>query len=209
LIRIARIKRIDPQLSCTGTATAATSPVGEIGGMDEETRGRILVVEDDPEAALFVVHVLANRCRFEVIHTADPLVALRLATDEHWDLLVTDLDMPGMTGLELLGALRQVAPGLPVAVVSAHALDGASAGLPGDADRYLEKPLRVDQLIATATALIGRGRPLSDDPRRDNLRAWPLKSREPGSSSPARVRGSGGRWLAGWPRRAPGWWSTT
>jgi DNA-binding response OmpR family regulator len=35
------------------------------------------------------------------------------------------------------------------------------------------KPLRVDQLIATATALIGRGRPLSDDPRRDNLRTWP------------------------------------
>ena len=87
--------------------------------MDEETRGRILVVEDDPEAALFVVHVLANRCRFEVIHTADPVVALRLATDEHWDLLVTDLDMPGMSGLELLGALRQVAPALPVAVVSA------------------------------------------------------------------------------------------
>ena len=137
----------------------------------EVTRARILVVEDDPEAALFVVHVLANRCRFEVIHTADPVVALRLATDEHWDLLVTDLDMPGMTGLELLGALRRVAPGLPVAVVSAHALDGAPAGLLGDADRYLEKPLRVDQLIATATALIGRGRPLSDDPRRDSLRA--------------------------------------
>ena len=132
----------------------------------------ILVVEVDPEAALFAVHVLANRCRFEVIHTADPVVALRLATDEPWDLLVTDLDMPGMTGLELLGALRQVAPGLPVAVVSAHALDGAPAGLLGHADRYLEKPLRVDQLIATATALIGRGRPLSDDPRRDNLRAW-------------------------------------
>jgi CheY-like chemotaxis protein len=55
------------------------------------------------------VHVLANRCRFEVIHTADPVAALRLATDEHWDLLVTDLDMPGMSGLELLGALRQVA----------------------------------------------------------------------------------------------------
>jgi CheY-like chemotaxis protein len=174
LIRIARIKRIDPQLSCTGTATSATSPVGEIGGMDEETRGRILVVEDDPEAALFVVHVLANRCRFEVIHTADPVVALRLATDEHWDLLVTDLDMPGMTGLELLGALRQVAPGLPVAVVSAHALDGAPAGLLGHADRYLEKPLRVDQLIATATALIGTRRqrwagPYPDTPAHDTL----------------------------------------
>jgi CheY-like chemotaxis protein len=102
------------------------------------------------------------------------VVALRLATDEHWDLLVTDLDMPGMTGLELLGALRQVAPGLPVAVVSAHALDGAPAGLLGHADRYLEKPLRVDQLIATATALIGTRRqrwagPYPDTPGHDTL----------------------------------------
>jgi len=107
--------------------------------------------------------VLANRERFEVIHTADPAEALRLAADEHWDLLLTDLDMPGMTGQELLAALRQVAPALPVAVVSAHVLDGAPAGLLGPADRYLEKPLRVDQLIATATALIGQGRkPASD-----------------------------------------------
>jgi CheY-like chemotaxis protein len=157
LIPIAPTGRVDPQLSCTGTATPATSPVGKIGGMGGEVT-RVLVVEDDPEAALFVVHVLANRCRFEVIHTADPVEALRLVTDEHWDLLLTDLDMPGMTGLELLEALRQVAPGLPVAVVSAHALDGAPAGRLGHADHYLEKPLRVDQLIATATALIGRGR---------------------------------------------------
>jgi DNA-binding response OmpR family regulator len=61
-----------------------------------------------------------------------------------------------------------VAPALPVAVVSAHVPDG----LLGHADHYLEKPLRVDQLIETATALIGRGRPLSDDLRRGNLRAW-------------------------------------
>lgn len=134
------------------------------------TRGRILVVEDDPEAALFVVHVLASRGRFEVTHTADPAEALRLAAAGHWDLLLTDLDMPGMTGLELLGALRTVAPGLPVAVVSAHA-PGTIAGV--QADEYLEKPLRVDQLIAMATALTGRGRrPLTDKSGHDNLRTW-------------------------------------
>jgi CheY-like chemotaxis protein len=119
---------------------------------------RILVVEDDPEAALFTVHVLTTRGQFEVVHTADPAEALRLVTDEHWDLLLTDLEMPGMTGLELLAALRQVAPVLPVAVTSAHALDGTLASLLGHADEYLEKPLRVDKLIATATALIGQGR---------------------------------------------------
>jgi CheY-like chemotaxis protein len=47
--------------------------------MVEVTRARVLVVEDDPEAALFLVHVLANRCRFEVVHTADPATALQLA----------------------------------------------------------------------------------------------------------------------------------
>jgi hypothetical protein len=73
----------------------------------------------------------------------------------------------------LRGALAfQPSGGQDPAVLAVHPA-GAPAGLLGDADRYLEKPLRVDQLIATATALIGRGRPLSDDPRRDNLRAWP------------------------------------
>jgi len=134
-------------------------------GSVDGASGRVLVVEDDPETALFVVHVLANRGRFEVTHTADPATALRLAAAEHWDLLVTDLDMPGMSGLELLGALRQVAPGLPVAVVSAHAPGEMTAALLGHADEYLEKPLRVNQLIATATALIARGRqPLGTAP---------------------------------------------
>jgi CheY-like chemotaxis protein len=82
-------------------------------------RGRILLIEDDPDAALFAVYVLANRGQFEVTHTADPAAALRLAAAEHWDLVLTDLDLPGMTGLELLGALRQVAPALPVPAVKA------------------------------------------------------------------------------------------
>src|ERR1700730_7811765 len=67
----------------------------------------------------------------------------------------------------LRGALAfQPSGGQEPAVLAVHPA-GAPAGLLGDADRYLEKPLRVDQLIATAAALIGRGRPLSDHPRRD------------------------------------------
>ena len=152
---------LGPQLSCTRTATWAGRRLGQIVRMSmskaDGTRGRILVVEDDPEAALFAVYVLVNRGGFEVTHTADPAVALRLAAAEHWDLLLTDQDLPGMTGLELLGALRTVAPGLPVALMSAHAAATTDA-LIGQACEYLEKPLRVDQLIAMATTLISRGR---------------------------------------------------
>jgi len=130
---------------------SATSP--------EVTRGRILLVEDDPDAAVFAVHVLSKRAQFDVTHTADPAVALRLAAAGHWDLVLTDLEMPGMTGLELLHALRQVAPALPVAVVTAHVPVGMThAALLSEADAYLSKPLRIDQLISTATDLITNGR---------------------------------------------------
>ena len=66
------------------------------------------------------------------------------ATREDADsgLLLTGLDLPGMTGIELLAALREVAPALPVAVTSAHALDGTLTSLLGHADEYLEKPVR-------------------------------------------------------------------
>ena len=127
--------------------------------MPMTSAGRILVVEDDPEAALFAVFVLANRGQFDVTHTADPAVALRMAAAEHWDLVLTDVQMPGMTGLQLLDALRRVAPALPVAVVTAHAPMGtAHETLLSEADAYLSKPLRIDQLISTATDLIRNGR---------------------------------------------------
>jgi CheY-like chemotaxis protein len=64
-----------------------------------------------------------------------------------------------MTGLELLHALRQVAPALPVAVVTAHVPAGMThTALLTEADAYLSKPLRIDQLISTATDLIRNGR---------------------------------------------------
>ena len=54
-------------------------------------------------------------------------MALVLAATGHWDLVLTDMDLPVMSGAELLAALRQLAPALPVAVVSAHVL-GRGAG---------------------------------------------------------------------------------
>jgi CheY-like chemotaxis protein len=119
-------------------------------------RGRILLVEDDPEAALFAVTVLAKRGQFEVTHTPDPAVALRLAAAGCWDLVLTDVDMPGMSGLELLDALRLISPALPVAVVTAHGHLRAAA-MARRADEFLTKPVPVDQLLATAAALIGQG----------------------------------------------------
>ena len=124
----------------------------------EATRARILLVEDDPEAALFAVHVLTKRAQFDVTHTADPAVALDLAAAGHWDLVLTDFELPGMTGLELLDALRRIAPALPVVVITSH-VHLRTAALLRRADEFLTKPVRIDQLLATVTALIERAAP--------------------------------------------------
>jgi two-component system, NtrC family, response regulator HydG len=121
--------------------------------------GRILVVEDDPEAASFVIQVLGVRGNFDVTHTSDPVAALLRASTESWDLVLTDVEMPGMTGIELLESLRQVAPDLPVAIMTAHASVGHAIGaLRNRADEFLEKPLRPAQLTATVTRLVAKGR---------------------------------------------------
>jgi CheY-like chemotaxis protein len=131
-------------------------------------RGRVLVVEDDPEAALFATLVLRERGRFEVTHTADPAVALVLAASRPWDLVLTDMDLPVMSGLELLAALRELRPGVPVLLVTASPArafpvtsdlagrPGAPAG--GRPDGLLIKPFRAGQLLSAVATLAGGGR---------------------------------------------------
>jgi CheY-like chemotaxis protein len=119
--------------------------------------GRILLVEDDPDAAMFFRDVLTGRGGYEVTHTADPALALSLATRETWGLLLTDLHLPGMTGLELLAAVRAVRPALPVILVSAH--DPPLLHLPcGFPDAFLHKPVPAGHLLNTAAGLLARHR---------------------------------------------------
>ena len=119
------------------------------------SRGRILLVEDDADSAYYAVHVLTTMGHFEVEHTNDAAVALQRARSEPWDLVLADADLPSMTGTELLEALRQAAPALPVAVMTAHvAIGAAMESLRRSADAFLEKPVPPARLIAVASALI-------------------------------------------------------
>lgn len=118
--------------------------------------GRVLLIEDDSEFALFCTHVLAKGGRFDVTHVADPTAAIALAAARPWDLVITDLDLPLMSGFEVAAVLRRTAPGLPVVIVTAYPQDAPILTLaehPAEPDALLAKPITVDLLLATATAL--------------------------------------------------------
>jgi CheY-like chemotaxis protein len=146
--------------------SAHPSPLGSAA--KPSGRGRVLIVEDDPEAALFATLVLRERGRFDVTHTADPAVALVLTASRPWDLVLTDMDLPVMSGLELLAALRELRPGVPVLLVTASparafpvAPDPSGrpgAPVDGRPDGLLIKPFRAEQLLTAAVTLAGGGR---------------------------------------------------
>ena len=112
-------------------------------------------MEDDADGAYYALYVLTTMGHFEVGHTPDPAAAVQRARSEPWDLVLADADLPSMTGTELLEALRQAVPALPVAVMTAHVAVGAAMeSLRRSADAFLEKPVPPSRLIAVASALI-------------------------------------------------------
>jgi two-component system response regulator HydG len=126
---------------------------------DSGPAGRVLVVEDDPVSARFITLVLSNDGGFEVSHAGEPKAALAQLKNGNWDLVLTDVEMPGMTGLELLGELRQISPDLPVAIMTGHAsLDYAVQALRSSADEFLQKPMSPQRLLEVATTLVEKGR---------------------------------------------------
>src|SRR5580692_9534175 len=126
--------------------------------MDGSAPARILLVDDDAALGRYLARVL-TRGGFEVIHELDSGGALHRIETESWDLLITDIEMPGMTGLELLDRVRQLEPDLPVAVLTGNpTIDYAVTALRSAAAEFLQKPIAAAELVAKATELVEAGR---------------------------------------------------
>jgi len=118
---------------------------------------RILIIEDEPELARHISRALG---RHDHLVTAkyDGHEGLRAALADPPDLIVLDLGLPGMDGLELLASLRREQCPSRVLILTArgeveHRIKGLKAG----ADDYLAKPFSLDELIARVEAMGRRG----------------------------------------------------
>jgi DNA-binding response OmpR family regulator len=126
-----------------------------------------LVVEDDPDIVELVVHYLQGD-GWSVETSDDGRVALERLRDDPFQLLVLDLQLPGMDGLALCGALRREKKtrDLPVVMLTARGDEADRVlGLEVGADDYLVKPFSPKELMARVRALFRRiERPGSETP---------------------------------------------
>ena len=118
---------------------------------------RILVAEDDAPLADAFREQLARE-QFAVQTVADGSEAQRLAIDHPYDLVVLDVDLSGLRGLEVLRNIRSRKPDLPVLVVTGSPLvEERVRGLDAGADDYLAKPFAFTELAARIRAVLRRG----------------------------------------------------
>jgi two-component system OmpR family response regulator len=112
----------------------------------------ILLVEDEPGIVDFVGRGLKAQ-GFAVAAVMDGVEGERRALDDQFDLIVLDLMLPGRSGLEILAAVREAKPNLPVIVLTARGeIDDRVAGLDAGAVDYLVKPFSLAELIARVRA---------------------------------------------------------
>jgi len=116
---------------------------------------RILVVDDEPQLTRVLRTGLTSR-GYDVRAAADGLAGFETFTDWHPDLVITDVAMPVMNGLELCRRLRAISP-VPIIVLSAKGEEKTKVeALDLGADDYVTKPFGIDELLARVRASLRR-----------------------------------------------------
>ncbi|MCX5404088.1 response regulator [Streptomyces sp. NBC_00335] len=119
---------------------------------------RVLVVDDEPQIVRALVINLKAR-KYEVDAAADGASALELAAARHPDVVVLDLGLPDMDGVEVIKGLRGWTR-VPILVLSArHSSDEKVEALDAGADDYVTKPFGMDELLARLRAAVRRAEP--------------------------------------------------
>ena len=137
-------------------AAPATLPATEAAAPTPRQKPHVMYVDDD-QALVFLVQRLLHRRGYEVSGFTDPheaTAALR-AAPQRYDLLVTDYNMPGFCGVDLVREARLIRPGLPVALASGYVTaEIEQAALAEGAQALIHKPNDVEELCATVQRLI-------------------------------------------------------
>jgi len=132
--------------------------------MADSAKGTVLVVDDEP-TILEVVGRYMEHAGYETLRAADGPEALRLAAEHRPDLVVLDLMLPGIDGIEVMRQLHE-APGARIAVILLTARGEESdrlIGLRRGADDYVVKPFSPKELVARAGAVLRRVSPPDEE----------------------------------------------
>ncbi len=114
-----------------------------------------MIIEDDPELALILTNYL-TKFDMEVIGAEDPYIGLSLLTQHKFDLIILDLTLPGMDGLEVIPKIREIS-NIPIIISSARDdITDKVIGMERGADDYMPKPYDPRELVTRIKTILRR-----------------------------------------------------
>src|ERR671922_2279585 len=126
---------------------------------------RILIV-DDEEVLRDVLEVVLRKEGFDAVLAATGEEALNVLDTEEVDLVILDIMLPGISGIDTLRAIRIANPTLPVIVITAFSsIDGAIEAMKHGAFHYIPKPFKNEEVILTVNKALEQRRLTSENER--------------------------------------------
>ena len=111
---------------------------------------KILIVDDEPDMLRLLSMIIKEKTSYEVATTNNPLEALEMAKKGGFDLLVADLKMPGLNGIELLESVKRFDEDIPTIIITAYAtVEAAVETMQKGAFDFMTKPFRKEQILFT------------------------------------------------------------
>ncbi len=136
---------------------------------------RILIIEDEPDIARLLRLHLGELAEDPQI-ACDGTEGLRLALGSRWDLILLDLRLPGIDGLEICRRLRQQPYYVPIVMLTSKSGEGDRvSGLDIGADDYITKPFSIPELLARLKAIFRRVERLESEESTREIRAGDLQ----------------------------------
>jgi len=111
---------------------------------------KILVVDDEPNMLRLLKTILMDKTGYEVDTTNNPLEVSKLLQEGHHDLVVTDLKMPIVDGMDLIDIIKKIDPLTPVIVITAYGtIETAEEAIQKGAYDFITKPFRKESILIT------------------------------------------------------------
>lgn len=111
---------------------------------------KILAVDDEPDMLKLLGMIIREKTPYDIITTNNPLEAVDLAKRGDFSLVLADLKMPGLDGMELLEAIKRVDEDIPVIIVTAYGtMESASETMNKGGFDFITKPFKQEQLLYT------------------------------------------------------------
>ncbi len=111
---------------------------------------KVLIVDDEPDMLSLLSMIIKEKTPYDINTTNNPIEAVELAKHGNYDLVIADLKMPGIDGIELLEAVKRSDQDIPIIIITAYGtVEAAQEAMQKGAFDFITKPFRKEHILFT------------------------------------------------------------